>query len=47
MGSMGFFLCDWSVEFLRYRAQKKKAKKQRQNRKVSEHKRAVNPNRNL
>jgi len=28
MGSMGFFLCDWSVEFLR--AQKKKAKKQRQ-----------------
>jgi hypothetical protein len=30
MGSMGFFLCDWSVEFLRYRAQKKKAKKQRQ-----------------
>jgi len=30
MGSMGFFLCDWSVEFLRYRSQKKKAKKQRQ-----------------
>jgi len=28
MGSMGFFLCDWSVEFLR--SQKKKAKKQRQ-----------------
>jgi len=30
MGSMGFFLCDWSVEFLRYRSQKKKAKKLRQ-----------------
>jgi len=28
MGSMGFFLCDWSVEFLR--SQKKKAKKLRQ-----------------
>jgi len=28
MGSMGFFLCDWSVEFLRYRSQKKRAKKQ-------------------
>jgi len=27
MGSMGFFLCDWSVEFLR--SQKKRAKKQR------------------
>ena len=27
MGSMGFFLCDWSVEFLR--SQKKKAKKER------------------
>jgi len=27
MGSMGFFLCDWSVEFLR--SQKKKAKKQK------------------
>merc|ERR1719150_105252 len=25
---MGFFLCDWSVEFLRYRSQKKRAKKQ-------------------
>jgi len=30
MGSMGFFLCDWSVEFLRYRSEKKKAKKLRQ-----------------
>jgi len=29
MGSMGFFLCDWSVEFLRYRSQKKRAKKQK------------------
>ena len=29
MGSMGFFLCDWSVEFLRYRSEKKKAKKLR------------------
>jgi len=28
MGSMGFFLCDWSVEFLR--SEKKKAKKLRQ-----------------
>lgn len=28
MGSMGFFLCDWSVEFIRYRSQKKRAKKQ-------------------
>jgi len=28
MGSMGFFLCDWSVEFLRYRSQKKRARKQ-------------------
>merc|ERR1712226_34137 len=27
MGSMGFFLCDWSVEFLR--SQKKRAKKQK------------------
>jgi len=27
---MGFFLCDWSVEFLRYRSEKKKAKKLRQ-----------------
>lgn len=27
MGSMGFFLCDWSVEFLR--SQKKRAKKER------------------
>jgi len=25
---MGFFLCDWSVEFLRYRSQKKRAKKE-------------------